>query len=74
MSDLPNAAIKRILLANGVPRISASSVDLAAAAAQEYLARLAKESVNAMNEARRKTVMDEDITAAKTAIASGRTF
>lgn len=72
MADLPNAAIKRILLANGVPRISASSVDLAAAAAQEFLVKLAKGSVESMNAAKRKTVMDEDIQAAKSAIASGR--
>ncbi len=74
MSDLPNAAIKRILLANGVPRISASSVSLAADAAQEFLVRLAKGSVESMNAAKRKTVMDEDIQAAKSAIASGRVF
>lgn len=74
MSDLPNAAIKRILLANGVPRISASSVALAADAAQDFLVKLAKASVEGMNAAKRKTVMDEDIQAAKSAIASGRVF
>ncbi|KAF0243791.1 MAG: hypothetical protein FD180_3079 [Planctomycetota bacterium] len=72
MADLPNAAIKRILLSNGVPRISASSVDLAAGAAQDYLVKLAKGAVENMNAAKRKTVMDEDIQAAKSALASGR--
>ncbi len=72
MPDLPNAAIKRILLTNGVPRISASSVDLAAGAAQDYLVKLAKAAVESMNAAKRKTVMDEDIQAAKSALASGR--
>lgn len=72
MPDLPNAAIKRILLTNGVPRISASSVDLAAGAAQDYLVKLAKAAVENMNAAKRKTVMDEDIQAAKAALASGR--
>ncbi|MEK7465796.1 MAG: histone-like protein [Planctomycetota bacterium] len=72
MSDLPNAAIKRILLSNGVPRISATSVDLAAGAAQDYLVKLARAAVESMNAAKRKTVMDEDIQAAKSALASGR--
>ncbi|MCE9582958.1 MAG: NFYB/HAP3 family transcription factor subunit [Planctomycetes bacterium] len=74
MSDLPNAAIKRILLANGVPRISASSVGIAADAAQDFLVKLAKGAVENMNAAKRKTVMDEDIQAAKAAISSGRLF
>lgn len=71
MADLPNAAVKRALLANGVPRISASSVTLAADAAQEFLARLARAAAESENVAKRKTVMDEDIVAAKTRLLGG---
>ncbi|MBI2921460.1 MAG: NFYB/HAP3 family transcription factor subunit [Planctomycetes bacterium] len=74
MADLPNAAVKRILLANGVGRISATAVTLAAEAAQEFLKKLAAESARSAGEAKRKTIMDEDITAAKTALSGGRTW
>ena len=66
MSDLPNAAIKRLLTANSDGlRTSSSAVELAASAAADYIARLAREAgANAARE-RRKTIMDDDINKAK---------
>jgi len=74
MADLPNAAVKRVLLANGVGRISASAVTLAAEATQEFLVRLAKHSATGAVNAKRRTVMDEDIAAAKAALLGSNTF
>lgn len=69
MADLPNASIKRLLTANSDGlRTSSSAVQLAAAAAEAYVARLARAAgANAARE-RRKTIMDEDINKAKEAV------
>ena len=69
MADLPNASIKRLLTANSDGlRTSSSAVQLAAAAAEAYVARLAREAgANAARE-RRKKIMDEDINKAKEAV------
>ena len=66
MADLPAAAVKRLLTANSDGlRTSSSAVQLAAAAAEDYVARLAREAgANATRE-RRKTIMDDDITKAR---------
>jgi histone H3/H4 len=65
MADLPNAAVKRILLASGVPRISATAVSMAADAAQQFLQQLARAAVENSNNAKRRTVMDDDVAAAR---------
>ena len=66
MADLPNAAVKRIVAkAGGDLRISASAVGLAAAAAEAYLTRLGREAASRVQEANRKTIMDEDVEKAR---------
>lgn len=66
MAELPGAAVKRVISENGGDlRISASAVQLAVAAAENYLGRLARAaSENAARE-RRKTIMDADIQRAR---------
>jgi histone H3/H4 len=68
MSELPNAAVKRILVKGGAGRISASALGMASVAAEDYLARLAKKAAEHAVEAKRKTVMEEDIQAARNAL------
>ena len=66
MAELPGAAVKRLLTKHGGDlRTSGSAVQLAVAAAEGYIARLAQEaSANAQRE-RRKTIMDADISRAR---------
>jgi histone H3/H4 len=66
MAELPGAAVKRVVgKTGGDLRISASAVQLAVAAAEDYLGRLAREAgANAVRE-RRKTIMDADIQRAR---------
>ena len=66
MADLPGAAVKRLLSKHGGDlRTSASAVQLAVAAAEDYIARLAQEASAAASRERRKTIMDSDITKAR---------
>lgn len=69
MAELPGAAVKRLLTKHGGDlRTSSSAVQMAVAAAEGYIARLAQEaSQNAQNE-KRKTIMDSDITRAREAL------
>jgi len=69
MAELPGAAVKRLLTKHGGDlRTSSSAVEMAVAAAENYIARLAQEaSQNAQNE-KRKTIMDSDITRAREAL------
>lgn len=46
-------------------RISASALQLAIEAAEQYIARLAREAGGAAQEAKRKTIMDADIQRAR---------
>lgn len=66
MADIPGAAVKRVISKTGGElRISASAVQLAVQAAEEYLGRLARAAGdNARNE-KRKTIMDADIRKAR---------
>ena len=66
MSDLPAAAVKRLLTKHGSElRSSGSAVDAAVAAAENYIARLAKLAADAAQEEKRKTIMDGDIARAR---------
>ncbi len=49
--------------------MSGSALDLAVAAAEDYIGRLAAEANASATEAKRKTVMDSDIEAARTKLA-----
>ncbi len=66
MAELPAAGIKRLLAKHGGElRSSTSAVNLAVAAAEEYVARLAQEAGALAEKDRRKTIMDGDIQKAK---------
>jgi len=70
MGELPNAVVKRLLSKHGDGmRVSGSALDQAVAAAEDYIARLAVEASASANAAKRKTVMDGDIEAARAKLA-----
>ncbi len=66
MAELPAAGIKRLLSKHGGElRSSTSAVNLAVAAAEDYVARLAQEAGALAEKDRRKTILDGDIQKAK---------
>ena len=66
MAELPGAAVKRLLSKHGGDlRTSSSAVQLAVAAAEDYIGRLALEAGRLAQKERRKTIMDADIQRAK---------
>lgn len=66
MGDLPNAVVKRLLARHGGGlRVSGSAIEKAVAAAEDYIARLAREAQASAESDRRKTVMDGDIDKAR---------
>jgi len=71
MGELPNAVVKRLLTKHGGGlRVSGSALERAVAAAEDYISRLAQEAEASATAARRKTVMDSDIDAARSKLAS----
>ncbi len=72
MADLPNAVVKRLLTKHGGGlRVSGSALTRAVAAAEDYIARLAKEAQASAEANRRKTVMDSDIDSARARLSTG---
>jgi histone H3/H4 len=72
MGELPNAVVKRLLAKHGGGlRVSGSAIDKAVEAAEEYIARLAREAQAAAVADKRKTVMDQDIAKARAKIEGG---
>ena len=72
MADLPNAVVKRLLTKHGGGlRVSGSALTQAVAAAEDYIARLAKEAQASAEANRRKTVMDSDIESARARLSIG---
>ena len=70
MAEIPNAVIKRLLTKHGEGlRVSASALDKAVAATEEYVARLAREAHASAAADKRKTIMDGDIESARSKIA-----
>jgi histone H3/H4 len=66
MAELPGAAVKRLITKNGGElRTSASAVQLAVDAAEDYIRRLAQEASASAQRERRKTIMDSDIQRAR---------
>jgi len=66
MADLPNAVIKRLITRHGEGmRVAGGAVGMAAAAAENYLARLAREAHAAAAAEKRKTIMESDIEQAR---------
>ncbi len=70
MADLPNAVVKRLLTKHGGGmRVSGSALSLAVSAAEDYIARLAREAQASAEANKRKTVMDSDITTARSKLS-----
>ena len=66
MADLPAAAVKRLLAKHGNSlRTSGSAVELAVAAAESYIERLAGAAAASAASEKRKTIMDGDIQKAR---------
>jgi histone H3/H4 len=66
MADLPNAVVKRLIAKHGEGmRVSGSALERAVAAAEEYIARLAREAHASAVADKRKTIMDSDIDKAR---------
>jgi len=66
MADLPNAVVKRLIGKHGDGlRVSASAIDRAVVAAEDYLGRLAREAHASAIADKRKTIMDGDIDKAR---------
>jgi histone H3/H4 len=71
MGELPNAVVKRLLAKHGGGlRVSGSAIDKAVQAAEDYVARLAREAQASAVADKRKTVMDQDIEKARSKIDS----
>ena len=69
MGELPNAVVKRLLgkHSDGL-RVSGGALDRAVAAAEDYIARLAREAQASALGEKRKTIMDGDIDKARAKI------
>ncbi len=66
MGDIPNAVVKRLVAKHGDGlRVSGSAIDRAVDAAEQYLARLAREAHASAIADKRKTIMDADIDRAR---------
>lgn len=66
MADLPNAVVKRLIAKHGEGmRVSGGAIDRAVAAAEDYVARLAREAHASAVADKRKTIMDGDIEKAR---------
>lgn len=65
MADLPSATVKRILSKQGVTRISPGAVGMATNAAEDLLGVLAQKALQFAAAAKRKTVMEVDMDAAR---------
>ena len=71
MADLPNAVVKRLLTKHGGGmRVSGSALTLAVSAAEDYIARLAREAHASAEANKRKTVMDSDIQTARSKLSA----
>ena len=70
MAELPNAEVKRLLAQHGGGlRVSGSALALVVAAAEDYIARLAKACQASAEENKRKTVMAADVASARAKLA-----
>ena len=66
MADLPNAVVKRLITKHGEGmRVSSDAIDKAVAAAEDYIARLAREAHALAVADKRKTIMETDIVQAR---------
>lgn len=71
MGELPNAVLKRLISKHGGGlRVSGSAIERAVAAAEDYIARLARAAQSSAEENRRKTIMEDDVDKARAKLAS----
>ena len=70
MADLPNAVVKRLITkhADGM-RVAGDAIDKAVAAAEDYVARLAREAHALAVADKRKTIMESDIVQARSRVS-----
>lgn len=68
MAELPTAPVKRIMMKQGIQRISPGAVAIAANAAEDLLAALADRALRSANADKRKTIMEADVDAARRAM------
>jgi len=66
MADLPNAVVKRLIAkhSDGM-RVSGGAIDVAVAAAEDYVGRIAREAHASAVADKRKTIMEGDIEKAR---------
>lgn len=70
LSDLPNAVVKRLLAKHGDGmRVSGDAIEKAVAAAEDYIARLAREAHALAVADKRKTIMESDIVQARARVS-----
>ncbi len=70
MGELPNAVVKRLLTKHGDGlRVSGTALEHAVAAAEDYIARLAREAKTLATDDKRKTIMEYDIDKARARVA-----
>jgi histone H3/H4 len=66
MAELPKAVVKRLLTVHGGDmRVSGPALDAAVEAAEAYIARLARAAQQSAESNKRKTMMPEDLSAAR---------
>ena len=71
MGELPNAVLKRLISKHGGGlRVSGPALERAVAAAEDYVARLARAAQSSAEENRRKTIMEDDVDKARAKLAS----
>lgn len=68
MAELPTAPVKRIMMKQGIQRISPGAVAIAANAAEDLLAALADKALRSAQADKRKTIMEADVDAARRAM------
>lgn len=61
LADLPIAAVVRIAKQNGADRVGSDAAAVLVEKAEEYIAKLAKESNKLALHAGRKTIKEEDV-------------
>ena len=61
MSELPAAAVDRVIRKGGAPRVSEDAAKELAEVLEEYGIRIAQKAVNLSTHAKRKTITAEDI-------------
>ena len=65
MADLPTAPVKKIMMKQGLQRVSAGAVAMAQNAAEDFISALAQRALRSAQADKRKTVMEADVDLAR---------